>query len=320
MQFWSEGRNIDPWKPNEYTRLDTVAWFVVVQLVFASQWCATDGLYLERISGLLVGWWTCTSILRASLNWILCSPLPGSCRRPWRNVQLWESVEPAPASAALPWSRISGFGKHWESCLPVWANGLNAAGLPLLFPVVEIYIIQRRCERHVFSNSVSLLAILCFSWFRGGNGKDDVVISRLVPPDWDWNQVRMIETNLCTNSQRTSSGKFHFWRKQGEFWLQVHPSLGTPLMAIVPDGLRLSSNTSRPDFLVSLIAVLAGNLPRCLCINTGEVKIFLFSCVGNHNHFHFACLRLRTAPIWKLIRFCMAQGAHFVWKMQSPFC
>ncbi|CAL1165692.1 unnamed protein product [Cladocopium goreaui] len=66
-------------------------------------------------------------------------------------------------------------------------------------------------------------------WEALRNGKDDVVISRLVPPDWDWNQV--------------------------------HPSLGTPLMAIVPDGLRLSSNTSR------------------------------------------------TAPIWKLIRFCMAQGA-----------
>lgn len=41
---------------------------------------------------------------------------------------------------------------------------------------------------------------------------------------------------------------------------EVHPSLGTPLMAIVPDGLRLSSNQTR------------------------------------------------TAPIWKLIRFCMSQG------------
>ncbi|CAK8989706.1 unnamed protein product [Durusdinium trenchii] len=66
-------------------------------------------------------------------------------------------------------------------------------------------------------------------WEALRSGKDDVVISRLVPTDWDWNQV--------------------------------HPSLGTPLMAIVPDGLRLSSNSSR------------------------------------------------TATIWKLIRFCMAQGA-----------
>ncbi|CAJ1435220.1 unnamed protein product [Effrenium voratum] len=66
-------------------------------------------------------------------------------------------------------------------------------------------------------------------WEALRNGKDDVVISKLVPMDWDWNQV--------------------------------HPSLGTPLMAIVPDGLRLSSNTAS------------------------------------------------AAPIWKLIRFCMAQGA-----------
>ena len=52
----------------------------------------------------------------------------------------------------------------------------------------------------------------------------------------------------------------------------------------------------------------------------GKWKTFSFDVLGITAIFHFACLRLRTAPIWKLIRFCMAQGAHFVWKMQSPYC
>lgn len=100
------------------------------------------------------------------LNWILCRPLPGSCRCPSRNVQLWESVEPAPAGAALPWSHISGFGKHWESwlflflvrwmnqfCLPVWADGLNAAGLPFCFQLLKY-------------NSKTLWASCCFlHWY-----------------------------------------------------------------------------------------------------------------------------------------------------------
>ena len=127
-----------------------------------------------------------------------------------------------------------------------------------------------------------------------GNGKDDVVISRLVPPDWDWNQAgpkslrrrndRMQQNGhghhetfgsfgFTQRSQRSFDSKKLlkglFSRKPWDLMLktsvstqcfcqqspfdkgpgEVHPSLGTPLMAIVPDGLRLSSNTSRCDWL-----------------------------------------------------------------------
>lgn len=158
MQFWSEGRNIDPLKPHEKTRLDRVDWFVVVQVVFASQWCC---IWKDEWSTNFVLNLQINPESQLRLNWILCRPLPGSCRRPSTNVQLWESVEPAPAGAALPWSHISGFGKHWESwlflflvrwmnqfCLPV--GQLGWMQLDCRFVSNCWNIIQGRCERHVF--------------------------------------------------------------------------------------------------------------------------------------------------------------------------
>ena len=56
---------------------------------------------------------------------------------------------------------------------------------PELVFVLPICRIIDHCS---FSSVFGCFPIISFQ----GNGKDDVVISRLVPPDWDWNQARAV--------------------------------------------------------------------------------------------------------------------------------
>lgn len=202
MQFWSEGRNIDPLKPHEKTRLDTVDWFVVVQVVFASQWCC---IWKDEWSSNFVLNLQINPESQLKLNWILCRPRPGSCRRlsttivrirgtsPSRcgiamvsHQWLWEALRILVVSILVRWMNhfVSQFGQ------------LGWMQLDCRFVSNCWNIIQGRCERHVFFYIGILVTVILH--FRGS---------------WRKWQRRCGDLEACASWLGLEPGA-HVWNKQ----------------------------------------------------------------------------------------------------------